>query len=479
MTNPASAMPPESCDLLVLGGGAAGCAAALRAAELGMGVVLVEERAAGLGGAHLHETRIPMAILGHACATAEALESTGYLGDLPDAPCVSFEGVARHARKVISSLNASAREVLEGAGVAVCTGRGFLAAEQLVAVLDPATGDEAGMVRASAVLLATGTVPVTPPWFLHDSALCLWPHELLSLPHLPESCIVAGADAAACETARFASMLGCHVTLIAGPDGFLHGVDAEVREHVLGQLGADGVRLVVGDGTAVVETDPDGSREEVRVVLEGKSSVTANVLVVSPRRRPRVAPLGVRKLGIGVSEETGGVVVNKHLRTAAGTVYAAGECVLAETPVEIARDQGAYVAEHAAGCAGARQAPMPRQLHTLTVLSFAASAGIGEDAARALSGDVAVGACHLSENASAVIAGLTPGFVKIVADAATGEILGAHATGHMAAEVIAAASLAMQFEYTVSDLADMMVASPSIMRSLVTAARAAAAGVRR
>ncbi len=228
MSRSSLALPPEACDLLVLGGGQAGCAAALRGAELGMSVVLVEERAAGLGGAHLHETRIPMAILGHACATAEALDATGYLGEIPNAPCVRFEGVARHARKVIGSLNASVREVLESAGVAICTGRGFLAAEQLVAVLDPATGDEAGMVKASAVVLATGTLPVTPAWFLHDSTLCLWPHELLSLPHLPASCIVAGADAAACETARFAAVLGSEVTLLAGPEGLLPGSDAEV-----------------------------------------------------------------------------------------------------------------------------------------------------------------------------------------------------------------------------------------------------------
>ncbi len=140
---------------------------------------------------------------------------------------------------------------------------------------------------------------------------------------------------------------------------------------------------------------------------------------------------------------------------------------------------GAYVAEHAAGCAGPGHAPTPRRLAPVTSLSFAASAGLGEEAARALSGDVAVGTSQLSESAGAAIAGLTAGFVKVIADAATGEIVGVHATGHMAAELIAAASLAMQFEYTVRDLADMVVPSPSILKSVVAAARAAAAGVRR
>jgi dihydrolipoamide dehydrogenase len=475
----ARAIPPEACDLLVVGGGQAGCAAALRGAELGMSVLLVEERAAGLGGAYLHETRIPMAIMGHARATLRSLDETGYGGHAAGYGGIRLEEVARHARKVTSTLGESAREVLASAGVSIVRGRGFFAGEQLVAVLDTATGDEAGVVKASSVLIATGTVPVAPAWFAQDSVQCLWPHELLAVSRMPGRCVVVGADAAACDTALFAAGFGAQVTLLAGAEQLLPGVDADVRDFVSEQLVLDGVRVETGDAGCVVEAVPDGQRNEVRMLLNGGSVLCADTVVVCPGRRPRLASLGLRKLGIGVSDAGGGVVVNRYLRTAAASIYAAGECVTPGMPAETARQQGIFAAERAAGGAETRPAPVAPGHASVAGPGIVASAGLAEDQARRHAGEVAVGVSRLSESAGAMVVGAGSGFVKVVADAATGEILGVHAAGHMASELVAAASLAMQFEYTVRDLAGMEAPSPGMLTPVVAAAREAAAGLRR
>lgn len=462
-------------DLVVVGGGQAGCAAALRASDLGLRVALVEKRVAGLGGAFVHEERLPFAVWWEAASLLEAWRRAQTLGvQAGEAPQLVVEALAARRRGMIADFGRSARELLTMAGVEVFAGRGYCAGPRTVMVLDPDTGDELETLDARNMLVATGTRPGPVEGFERDGRLLLAAADALALDSLPHSMICVGSGPEACNLALLFSILGCRVTLLSDAARLLPGADAAVSDFVERRLESLGCPVAQDCGFALAEAHHHSGH--VVVTTTDGEELEADCAVCCAGRVPASGRLGLRKLGVQSSPVDGGVMVDAGLETACPGVFAAGGVLEGGAAAETARAQGILVSERIAGVREATRGGVSAT-SGITSMALAAWVGLSEEDARASGVEISVGVAPLEENTAAILRNETDGFVKVVADRATGEILGVHFAGAGATEAVATAALAMRQELTVDDLGDQAAPMPSLAKALEVAARAA--GTRR
>lgn len=463
-------------DLVVVGGGQAGCAAALRASDLGLRVALVEKRHAGLGGAFVHEERLPFAVWWEAASLLEAWRRAQTLGvQAGDAPQLVVEALAERRRSMIADFARSSRELLTMAGVEVFAGRAYCAGPRTVMVLDPDTGDELESLDARHVLVATGTRPQPLEGFERDGRLLLGTADALALESVPRSMICVGSGPEACNLALLFSILGCRVTLLSDAARLLPGADAAVSDFVERRLESLGCPVVQDCSFAQAEAHHHSGH--VLVTTSDGEDLEADCAVCCAGRVPATGRLGLRKLGVQSSPVDGGVLVDAGLETACAGVFAAGGVLEGGAAAGTARAQGITAAERIAGVREPGRGGPSTTLAAITTMALAAWVGLGEEDARASGVEISVGVAPLEENTAAILRNDTDGFVKVVADRATGEILGVHFAGAGATEAVATAALAMRQELTVDDLADQAAPMPSLAKALEVAARAA--GTRR
>ena len=271
-------------------------------------------------------------------------------------------------------------------------------------------------------------------------------------------------------------------------DDFTERVVPDARHEVFNELDQDVTIGLVADfverrldalGCQVVHDAPfvsavvDENQLRTVVTLGDDQQLEASVVVNCFERLPAASRLGTRKLGLQFSPVDGGLMTDVMLETACRGVYAAGGVLTGAVPAEVARAQGIAVAERIAGVSGPPTTVARAWQPAITTIPMAAWAGLSEEDARATGREISVGVASLDENTAAMLRHVTDGFVKIVVDRSTGEILGVHAAGYGATELVASAAMAMRLECTVDDLAEQVAPMPSLAKSLEAAARAA------
>jgi pyruvate/2-oxoglutarate dehydrogenase complex dihydrolipoamide dehydrogenase (E3) component len=468
-TGKAAALTPDIC---VIGAGAAGLAIATAAAAFGVSVVLIERGA--MGGARLD---LRKAALLAAASRAQAMREAGQFGLSAGEPQVNYAQLHDHVQRASAALAANdSAERMGALGVIVIKGEGRFISRSTVKV-----GEQA--IKARRFVIATGSRPALPSIAGLDAFPVLTPETLLDLTRRPDRLLVLGGDRSGAEFAQAMARLGSMVTLVE-PGSLLADEDHEAAGLVRRALLRDGVAL---HETATV-TRSEAARGGVKLVLAdpgtGETVLEGTHLLVAAGRMPDIGGLDLDMAG--VTSNSRGVIVNRSLRTQNRRVFAIGDCADAGAGTRIGQS-----ASHQAGLVLRTMLfRLPARLDTHTVPRLTccdpelASVGLTETQARADGGALTILRWPYAEIERAQAERETGGFVKLVSDR-KGKILGATIIGARAGDLIAPWCLAVQKNFTVKDMAALVVPSPSFSEVSTRAAMslyaplAAKPGIRR
>jgi NAD(P) transhydrogenase len=415
-------------DLVVIGGGPAGQKAAVQAAKTGVRVLLIE-RAKSAGGACVRYGTIPSKTLREtALSLGKFRRLTAHVMDveMPAHLQVSSlmvrkeEVVAAHERYMQAQLSRNGIELQQGVAR-------FVAPAQVeVALLDGSTR----RLTSRFFVIAAGSSPRTPDNVPVDHEHILDSDSLLSLSYLPESLVVLGAGVIACEYASIFAALGVKVTIVdkgARPLGFM---DQELVEHFLRELREVGGEFLGGKSLQHVRYDGLSS---VETHLAGGEVLKSEKLFCALGRVAPVAALGLEAAGVKVSSR-GLIEVDENLRTNVPHIYAAGDVIGPPALASTSMEQGRRAACHALGLDLGRQGDLaPAGIYTIPELG---SVGMTEQQARERFGDALVGRAKFEEVARGQISAAENGLLKLIAHPETGVVLGAHAAGESATELV-------------------------------------------
>lgn len=444
-------MTTHHSDLVVLGGGSAGYAAAIRAAELGRSVTLVEKDK--LGGTCLHRGCIPTKAILHAAEVADAVRDAAGVGVKATFGGVDIAGVTAFREGIVAKKFAGLEGLIRTRGITVVSGSGRL----VVDAEGPAVEVGEDLHRGADVLLATGSRTRTLPG-IEIGGRILSSEEALALAEVPVSVIVLGGGVIGVEFASAWRSMGADVTVVEALDHLVPAEDVTSSKALERAFRKRGIVAKLGSRFASVsQTDA-----EVTLVLDDGSELSADYLLVAVGRGPSTSGAGFAEAGIAL--ERGFVAVDERLRTTVPHVWAAGDIVAGLQLAHRGFQQGIFVAEEISGLD-----PIAVPEHTIPRVTYShpevASVGVTEAAARAAHGDgVAVSEYNLAGNGRSEIIG-TGGIVKIVR-LVNGPVVGVHLVGDRVGELISEGQLAVAWEAHPEDIAPYVHAHPTQSEAL-------------
>ena len=453
-------------DLVVIGSGPGGYVAAIKAAQLGLKVALVEKDNS-LGGTCLNVGCIPSKALLHSTEVyQEALH--GKKHGLVGAEKITFDVSAMLANKdkVVAQLNMGVGALLKKRNVEIVRGLGRLVKSGQVLVRSTA-GDRT--LETKNILIATGSVPIELPFMKFDGETVISSDHGISLKAVPEKMVVVGAGAIGLELGSVWSRLGSQVTVvemlptIGGPS-----YDADVAKAAQSAFEKQGVKFELGAKVTGVKKSAGGSA--LTAERDGKPlEFAADKILVAVGRKANTTGLGAQEAGLKL-DERGRIVIDAHFLTNLPGVYAIGDVVAGPMLAHKAEEEGVAVAENLAGKHGhVNYAIIPGVIYTDPEV---ACVGLSEAEAKAKNIEVAIGKFQLAGNGRAIASDCTAGFVKVIACAKTDKLLGVQMVARGASEMIAAACAHMEYGGSAEDVARTCFAHPTVSESFKEAAMA-------
>lgn len=435
-------------DLVILGGGSGGYAAALRAAELGLSVALVEQ--AELGGTCLHRGCIPTKAWLHAAEVADAAREGESFGVRSRLDGVDAAAVGTYASGVVDRLYKGLRGLIRSRDIEVVQGSGRLTSPRTVEV-------DGRTLTGGAVVLATGSQPRTIPGVTPDGERILTSEHALRLAELPRRAIVLGGGVIGVEFASAWRSLGVEVTIVEALDRLVPAEEPELSKALTRAFTKRGISARTGAAVDRVTTHDD--RVEVTV---GGDTLTADVLLVAVGRGPVSAGLGYEEAGITL--DRGFVPTDENLRTTVDGVYAVGDLVWGLQLAHRGFAHGIFVAEHVAHSLGRLEtAPVPIRDVEIPRVTYSdpeiASVGLGEQAAREQHGEIETFSYDLAGNGRSQIL-RTAGLVKVVR-VADGPVVGVHMVGARVGELVGEAQLITAWGAWPQEVAPLVHAHPT------------------
>ena len=445
-------------DVVVLGGGSGGYAAALRAAQLGLRVTLVEK--GKLGGTCLHRGCIPTKAILHAAEVADAARHGSRFGVHATLDRIDAKEITAYADSVVTRLFKGLTGLVKGRGITVVEGEGRLekASDGTIGVR---VGDE--LIVAAATVLASGSAPRSLPGVQIDGTRVLTSEHALRLETLPARAVVLGGGVIGVEFASAWTSLGVDVTIVEALPRLLAGEEPEISVAVERALSKRGLTVRTGVGVEEVHTTDDG----VRLRLADSTEIVGDLVLVAVGRGPVSEGLGYAESGIGL--DRGLVQVDERLQSSAPSVYAVGDLVAGPQLAHRGFAHGIFVAEEIAHRAGRLdRPPVPVRDRDLARVTYSdpevASVGLTEEAARAAYGEVETLTYDLAGNGKSQIL-KTQGFVKLVRQVA-GPVVGVHLVGSRVSELISEAQLITGWEAFPEDVAALSHAHPTLAEAL-------------
>ena len=445
----------EQFDLIVIGAGPGGYPAAIRAAQLGASVALVEREQ--LGGTCLNWGCIPTKALIAAADTFAKIKHAEQFGINVKSATVDYAVMSGHKNKVVGQLRSGIGALLTGNGVKTFTGTAAFA--------DRNTVDVAGTrVTAKKIIIATGSTSAMPG-FLPKHARVVESRGFLDLTKLPGSLIVLGGGFIGCELACMAAMLGVQVTIVELLADILLLLDPDVRREVRAHMEKEiGIRVLTGKALEKITADAQGVRGNF-----GDEVLTADLLLSAVGRKPVTDGLKLENAGLKTNER-GFIETDDYCRTKVANIFAIGDVTGKIQLAHYATAQGIAAAENAVNAKPHKHDTLvPNVIFTAPEVG---TVGLSEDDAKKQNRAIRTGKFRFAGLGKGLATGETTGFVKWIADAGTDQLLGAAAVGPHATELIATATAAIRSELTVTELGRTIHAHPTFSESWMEAAHA-------
>lgn len=445
--------------VVIIGGGPAGYVAAITAARNGSRVIVVEE--AQLGGTCLNEGCIPTKSLLESAETYEKVKHAGTFGIDVAAGGVSvnWNGVQQYKNKVMKKLVMGVGYLMKKNQIQVIRGKATFLTDSQLHVEKP-DGDE--QITADSFIIATGSEPIPLPFAPFDGEAVIHSSHAMSLPAIPASMLIVGGGVIGCEFASIYSRLGTKVTIIEMAEQLLPGEDPDISSVLKRQLEASGVTIYT---ETAVKNLLAGSKTALLQKKDGVEEARADCMLVSIGRRPRIAELGLHR--IGVQHSSRGIAVNEFMQTSVPHIYACGDVIGGIQLAHVAFHEGEVAARNACGIASrANYHAVPRCIYTSPEI---ASVGLTEKQARDKYGDVRIGEFAFSANGKALILNEQAGKVKVIVEPKFNEIVGITIVGPRATELIGQGTIMLHTEMTADAMENFIAAHPTLSETLAEA----------
>ena len=447
-------------DLIVIGTGPGGYVAAIRAAQLGLKTAVVEKDE--LGGTCLNWGCIPTKAWIVSAHLFEQIKRAKDFGIEVGEPKVNWAWMVERKNKVVKQLTGGVKTLLAGRGVEIVRGAAKLTGVGKVQVALKEGGSTA--LTADHVMLATGASAWLPPGFKLDGERVITSQEALDLSRQPRRLAVLGGGVVGCEFACFFAALGSEVTLIEMLPRLVPAEDDEIAQALEREMKKQKIALHLNTRVDDLKGNPDGS---TTLTIAGGKTVVVDTVLVATGRRPCSADLGLEAVGVARGER-GKNVVNDRLQTSVKSIYAIGDVTDIKQLAHFASAQGKAAAELIAGH------PSQTNWRAVPAATFTspeiASVGLTEREALAEGRTLKIGRFPFRAHGRNIADQETTGFVKLIGDARTGQVLGAHIIGARAGEIIHECSLAIAADLDLKDLAHAIHAHPTITEALGEAA---------
>lgn len=440
-------------DVAIIGAGPGGYVSAIRAAQYGLKVAVIE--AVQAGGTCLNRGCIPTKALLHCAESYEQLKSLKRLGISIDGAVYDYKAMAKFKDTVVKKLTTGVSGLLKSNGVDVINGQAVLKDEHTIIV-----GDET--VSAWNIIIASGSSPSQPPIEGIDLPNVVNSDQVLAMDELPDSVVIIGGGVIGLEFATLFSCLGKKVTILEMLPNILNGMDEDIINTMRQQLQKKGVSIFT---SAKVERFTQADEDvSCAYIYEGEEKeVTANLCIVAAGRRPNSADMGLEQLGMEM--DRGFIKVDDCYKTSIPNIYAIGDVIGGIQLAHVASSEGlkavAHIAEkeeyigHAPSC-----------VYTHPEI---ACVGMTEQVAIEKGHTVKVGRYDLQGNGRASSMNERIGFAKVVADEKTGTILGAHLVGPNVTEMIYGITSAMDAGITVEQLGNTTFPHPTVSEIIMEA----------
>lgn len=456
-------------DIAVLGGGPGGYTAAIRAAQLGKSVAIIEMDK--LGGTCLHNGCIPSKSLLRSAEVYSTLLKAGAYGiDVAEgAVSLDYSKVSARKDQTVEQLHRGLQGLMKKNGIQIIHGKGRVIGPSIFSprsgslAVELADGEMESVVSTN-LIIATGSRPRQLPGLTPDGEYIWTSDDALRMDKLPESIIIVGGGVIGVEWASMLQDFGVKVTLAEIGARLLPGEDAEVSAELTKQLRRRGVRVLTG---IQLQTETyavkDGVLSLVAGTEDGEVLLTAEKLLLSVGRQANSEGIGLENTDIRVNN--GAIAVNAFGQTSEPHIYAIGDVTGGVQLAHAAAHEGLVAAEHICGNKPALVEPhlIPRCIYSSPEI---ASYGLTEDGARTKGHDIKTGKIPFQAIGKAIVLGEAEGFVKVIADRRTNDILGVHMIGPHATDLISEASLAGWLNATPWEVGQMIHPHPTLSEAI-------------
>lgn len=463
----------QEYDVVILGGGTGGYVAAIRASQLGLKTAVVEKEK--LGGTCLHRGCIPSKALLRSAEVYQTIKRGADFGVDVEQATLNFLRVQERKSSIVDQLYKGVQHLMKQGKIDVYEGIGRILGPSIFSPMpgtisvEMASGEENEMLIPKNVIIATGSRPRSLPGLDIDGRQVLSSDEALQLENLPSSIIIVGGGVIGIEWASMLSDFGVEVTVIEYSDRIVPTEDIEISKEIQKIMKKKGVRVVT---SAKVLPETLSKGEHVSITAEtkdGKAEYAAEKILVSVGRQANTENIGLQNTDIIV--EKGFIQVNKHFQTKESHIYAIGDVIGGLQLAHVASHEGIKAVEHIAG-----QNPDPIDYSLVSKCIYSnpemASVGYTEEEAKNKGYKIKTGKFSFRAIGKALVYGESDGFVKIVADENTNDILGVHMIGPHVTDMISEAGLARVLDATPWEIGTTIHPHPSLSEAIGEAALA-------
>lgn len=446
--------------LVIIGAGPGGYVAAIRAAQFGIKTAIVEKEY--LGGVCLNWGCIPSKALLYVAELKRTVEEASRIGIKAEKVEIDLDKLRKHKDATVKRLTGGVGMLLDNSGVKKYMGRASFVSQK---ELDVITEDGTTRIEAEYFVIATGTKPMNLPMLKPDGKVVIGAREAIDLPSIPKKMAVIGAGPIGVEMASVYNTFGSEVTVVEIMDRVLPTLDEEISKAAEKAMTKQGIKFMTS--CKVLSSTKKGKGMELNIeTKDGNQKLAFDTVLVAAGMKPNTSGLNLDKIGVKLDDK-GFVKVDKRMRSNVSNIFAIGDVAGGMLLAHKASHEGIAAVEAIEGDSlGADWKAVPYAVFTDPEI---AGIGLSENEAKADGHKVKIGNFSYRGIGKAVATLATDGFVKVIADEKTDEILGVHIFGPHAGDLIYTATAMMEFDATAEDLGHIMAVHPTISEALMEA----------